>query len=190
VNTPPPAAAGRRRFWRKLLAFGRWIVERDELPRDEEVAPTRRTGPSPFGWLASPEPLPIHSDSPPRRRGLLRWLASPEPLPSHSDSRPRRRGFVTWLVSRDPLPSRTDSPSGGPGFLTWLASRDPLPSHCDSPQRHAGFLAWLTAREEPPTGSPDRTTASRSFLRWLLTSEPRDRLNSLHSTKEVSPHEP
>ena len=189
MNIPPPAAAERRRFWRQLLEFWHWIVERDELPRDEEKTSTQRTGPSPFGWLASSDPLPSLTDSRPRRRGFLRWLASRDPLPSRTDSPPRHRGFILWLASRHPLPSRLGSPPRHSGFLLSLASREPLSSRSVSPHRHPGFLAWLTAREEPPAGSPERKPASRSFLSWLLTSESHDRLKNLHSTKEVPPHE-
>ena len=163
----PPTRTRRPRFVRRLLVFGRWIVEREELPRDEEETSIRRTGPSPIGWLASPDPLPSRTDSPPRRRGFLRWLASRDPLPSRLDSPRRRLGFPPWVVSRDQLPSLSDSPH---------------------PQR--GFPAWLTAREQLPAESPERTPASRSIFRWLLTSEPHDRLENLHSTKEVPLHEP
>ena len=166
MNTPPPAAAGRRRFWRQFLSFGEWVVEGEELPRDEEEAPTQRTGPSPVAWLASADPLPSRMDSPPHHQGFLHWLVWRHPLPIHSDSPPRHAEF-----------------------LRWLASRDPLPNHYVSSHRHPGFFAWLTEREGPPSESPERTPASRSILRWFLTTEPDDRLESLHSTKEVPPHE-
>ena len=162
----PPAAAERPRLWRRFLEFGQWIVDRDELPRDEKESSTQNTGPTPVAWLASPDPLPSRTDSPPRRRGFLRWLAS-----------------------RDPLPSRSESPRRHTDFLHWLASRDPLPNRFVSPHRHPGFLGWLTAREEPPAESSARTPASRSLLRWLLSSEPHDRNENLHSPKEVAPHE-
>ena len=189
MNIPPSAAAGRRRFWRQLLAFGEWIVKRDELPRDEEEASTQPTGHSPVAWLASPDPLPNRTDSPLRRRGFLRWLASRDSLPSRLDSPPRRRGFLRWFASSDPLPSRMDSPPRHAKFLHWLAVRDPLPIRSVSSHRHPELLGWLTAREEPPAESVERTPSSRSFLRWLLESEPHDRLKSFHSTKEVPPHE-
>ena len=142
MTTQPPAASERLRFWRRLLVFGRWIVERDELPRDDE------------------------------------------PLIQSSKSSP-----VVWLTSPDLLPNRTCPGLSRLGFLPWLASRNRLPDHLEAPRPEPGFLGWVTAREDLPTVSIEQTPAPRSLFRWLLTSEAHDRLETLHSTKEVPPHE-
>lgn len=143
MNTQPRATAGRNRILRQLLAFGKWIVERGELPRGDDEPSTQRVGASPLAWLTSSDHLPHVTGS-----GL------------------DRRAF-------------------GP----WLASRDHLPESSEPPRPERGFLGWLTARENLPTASSERTPGSRSILRWLLTSEHHDRLENLHSIKEVPPHE-
>lgn len=135
AHTPPPAASERRRFWQRFLTFWEWIVERDHLPRDEEEAPIQATGPSPFAWLTSPDPLPSHTESPPRRRGFLRWLASRDQLPSREDSPHHRQAFVAWLASRQQLP--TGSPEGDlapRSFFRWLLTSEghELLNHFDS----------------------------------------------------------
>ena len=144
MNTQLPAGAGRLQIWRRLLVFGRWIVEREELPRNREGTPTRRTAQAPFRWLASADSLPDRADSPRHRRSFLPWLASPEVLPSRAAS----------------------------------------------PRSQLGFIAWLTSREPLPAEPSDHTPAPRTFLQWLLTSDPHERLESHQSTKEVPLHEP
>ena len=143
MTTQPPAAAGRLRFWRRLLVFGKWIIEREEVPRGHEQRSLQRLRSSPLAWLTSPDLLPNRACS-----GLSRL-----------------------------------------GFLPWLASRDRLPDHLEAPLHEPGFLGWVTAREDLPAVSTEQTPVPRSLFRWLLTSEAHDRLESLHSTKEVPPHE-
>ena len=166
MNTHPHMAAGRSRFWEQLLAFGRWIAERDELPRDEEEAPAGPTGSPPFTWLTAADPLP-----------------------SCTEYSFRHRGFFRWLVSRDSLPSRVGSPRDQRGVRRWLASPDQLPRLEEGQHRHQGFFAWLAAGQQLPSRPPTDDSAPRSFLRWLLTSEDHHRLNRVDSTKEVAPHE-
>jgi hypothetical protein len=143
MNSQLPAGAKRPLTWRQLLVFGRWIVEREELPPPREGASTRRTGLPPFRWLAS----------------------------------------------ADPLPDRSDSQRHRPSLLPWLASRDRLPSRPVSPHRQSGLFSWLVFREQLPTESSDHTPAPRTFLRWLFTLDPHERLASHSSTKEVPLHE-
>ena len=143
MNTQPRATAGRSRFWRQLLVFGRWVTEREELPRDADEPSTQRHGASP-----------------------LVWLTAPDHLPNRASLEVGRRGLIPWLVSRDQLPNRSE-PRGS----------------------ERGFLGWVTSRENLPKLSSERAPESRSFFRWLLTSD-HDRFESLHSIKEVPPNEP
>lgn len=143
VITQPPAAAGRSRLSRQLLIFGKWIVEGEELPRDDDKPTTQRLRSSPLAWLASPGQLPNSPDS-----GL------------------GRRGFVPWLTSRDHLPNPSEAPRSA-----------------------RGFLGWVTAREDLPKEPSEKIPAPRSFLRWLLFSEPLGRFESLQPNKKAPPHE-
>ena len=166
MNIQPPAAARRSRFWRQLLVYGKWIDERERLPRDDEPS-IQRIGASPMAWLTSPDQLPNRTGS-----GF------------------GQRGLVPWLASREQLPKPTPSVFSQRGFVPWLASREQVPNLSESPRSRYGVLGWVTAREDLPTASSERTPPSRSIFRWLLTTEPHDRLENLHSIKEVPPHEP
>jgi hypothetical protein len=74
-------------------------------------------------------------------------------------------------------------------MLSWLVSRDPLPSLPATPHHGHEFLSWLSSREHLPSKSTGVTTAPRSFLRWLLTLDPHERLENRQPAKEVTPHE-
>jgi hypothetical protein len=122
-----------------------------------------------------------------------KWIAESEELPRDDDEPPTQRSGsspLAWLTSPDQLPNLTASELGRRGLVPWLASQDHLPNRSEPSRPERGFLGWVTARENLPTPSSERTPASRSIFRWLLTSESHDRLESLRSIKEVPPHEP
>jgi hypothetical protein len=121
-----------------------------------------------------------------------KWVLTREELPRAEilvAAQPTERSPLGWLASRDSLPDRTDSSPNQRVFSSWLASREILPNRSETQQPRVGFLAWLTAGESLPSTASDRTQTPRSFFRWLVFSEPHDRFENPHSTKEVPPHE-
>jgi hypothetical protein len=121
-----------------------------------------------------------------------KWIVAHEDLQVDTYEPLARQGgsiFFAWLMSSDSLPKLTDPTPHRQGFFPWLVSRDQLPIRSGSLKARLRFLAWLTAREVLPVAPHERGPAARSFFGWLLSSEPEDRFESLHSTKEVPPHE-
>ncbi len=167
----PPPATRRQRFVNRVLDFGRWIVEREELPRDHEAAPVRPGGFSAIGWLGSPEPLASHEETEGHHRGSLRWVASRDTLPSLLEPAHPRRAFFTWLGSSEPLPELSDTPNRRRDTLRWLASRDPLPEVPQRSDRRREMPTWLFSREQLPVLPGQNHPPAPSFFRWLVTSE-------------------
>lgn len=128
-----------------------------------------------------------------RLTAFARWIAEREELlrtEAGSSVRRSERGLFGWFATTDSLPNRADSAIQGRKFLSWLVSRDQLPSRPASARRRAGFFSWLTSGDHLPVYSSDITPKPRFFLRWLLTLDPDERLESHPPTKEVPLHEP
>ncbi len=124
VRPSPPTASGRRHFWQSCLMFGRWLLERDELPAAAERSPNRLAMQAQIRRLASNEPPPSHRH-PRQFRNPLIWLASRDALP-RAPARPRRHGGpISWLFSLEQLP--TEPPDNNPParfFFRWLFTLD------------------------------------------------------------------
>jgi hypothetical protein len=122
-----------------------------------------------------------------------RWLIEPERLPK-SEERPSRRltasGPLSWIAPTDRLPNRADAQRDQQHLLSWLASLDELPTLPSPPRPRRGVVRRLIEREQLPTMTSDAHSTPRSFFRWLLTTDPHERLESHPSTKEVALHEP
>ena len=128
-----------------------------------------------------------------RLTAFARWIAEREELPqteAGTSVRRSERGMFGWFAATNSLPNRADLAIQGRKFLSWLVSRDQLPSRPASAHRRAGFFSWLASGDDLPTNSSDITPKPRFFLRWLLTSDPHERLENHPPTKEVPLHEP
>lgn len=166
-QAPRPAASKPRQFWRFLLNLGQWLIERDQLPNGEDDARVSFSRPSSIGWMLKPDVLPDRMESPPAEVGFFRWLASRDRLRFVEDEQPHRRSSLQTLLEREELAAVPVQRTGSRGFFGWLIASERLP-------------------EEP--AEPRRSTPS--VFRWLMTSDPADRLENLQSTKEAQPHEP
>ena len=136
-NDPHPAGTKRSRRFRRLLAFGKWIAEREQLPDVETGIPDRPAGRSVIDWLTSADSLPDRRPSGPNSRTMLFWLGSQDPLPSQPQRSRRRSGFFSWLASRERLPADAAHNTPKPqSFLRWLLTSKSLerPSAHESPK--------------------------------------------------------
>lgn len=96
------------RFIQKLLAFGRWLAQRDQLPETGMPGtPTERRR-SIVSWLTTSEPLPRVPPAPAKPHRRLTQLLAPEPLPQPPrGERSPSVSFFRWLFGRDTSLPRT-----------------------------------------------------------------------------------
>jgi hypothetical protein len=100
-----------RHIVRRLVAAGRWIAKRDELPTLEPVPSSGRSIKDAPAWLTAPGSLPLKTrpDHEPRR--TLGWLLSPEPLPNADPRDGSGTGSILrWLLKSEKLPRRPADP--------------------------------------------------------------------------------
>lgn len=144
MKSQPPAGAKRIRAWQQLLEFGKWVVEGEELPRDDVEPSTQLNGASPLSWLVSTDVLPNRTVPAPGSLGFLPWLVSGDHLPGGWIAPRPEPGFLRWVASREDLPATSSDQLPAPrSFLRWLLSSE-----------HLGCSESLHSTKEVPSNEP------------------------------------
>ena len=90
----------------RLVAAGRWISQRDELPRVEDVPDSSRSLRDISSWLIAPNQLPLGTQPVRDSRRVWSTLISFEPIPNaRRESGQGTHSFFRWLLSTEKLPS-------------------------------------------------------------------------------------
>jgi hypothetical protein len=132
TQDPRPPGAPLFRVPRRLLAFCRWIFEREQLLHLARETPPGPAGPTAFGWLASPDHLPTDVQPSHRGPGFFRWLFSADRLPHLAEAPRRRLDLFSWLVASEPLPlAEPASPARSRSLLKWLVAPESTPRLAD-----------------------------------------------------------
>ena len=133
----PADHGGLRHVIERLVATGRWIAQRDDLPKLEPFPrPERRIAQR--IELPNLEPLPLSGRS---IGEAPNWLTAPDRLPQKPQPVRHTRPVLSALVSSEPLPKaspRSESDTGS--LFRWILRTEKIPTAAaDSPTKEASF---------------------------------------------------